>query len=506
MLGDLGLVVLALLLVALNAFFVLAEFAIVKVRSTRMAHLAELGDIRAKAAGDILARLDAYLSATQIGITLASLGLGSIGQPAFADLFYRLFSWPNWLAQSAAVTLATVLAFALITFLHIFAGELAPRFTAISRPEACTLFVARPLLLYGRIMRVPMELFHGGARRLLRVLGMPLRSEAEVTYTEEEMRSILGASQERGGFSFHHLLLLENAFDFGSLTLKDVSVPLDRVTFLDATAPWPVNAAVIAEKRLSRYPLRDGPRGKILGFIHVKTILVDLLAGRTPEVTREVIKLPRASEDLLLEVAVRKLQKSGEHMGLVTNTRGEDIGMFTLEDIVEELIGDIRDEFEASPTISLHDLLQPERILLDPETTNRADLVAKMAAVACEGVPGVDPAVAAEAVHRREKAVPASVGEGVAVPHARVSGLAEPRAVFARLAEGIDWQAPDGRPVRLAILFLTPGDAASGTQARFLQRIAGIMQSDYLRAKLLDASTPEEVREVLRIGETSAVV
>ena len=106
------------------------------------------------------------------------------------------------------------------------------------------------------------------------------------------MRSILGASQERGGFSFHHLLLLENAFDFGSLTLKDVSVPLDRVTFLDATAPWPVNAAVIAEKRLSRYPLRDGPKGQILGFIHVKTILVDLLAGRTPDVEREVIKLP----------------------------------------------------------------------------------------------------------------------------------------------------------------------------------------------------------------------
>ncbi len=121
------------------------------------------------------------------------------------------------------------------------------------------------------------------------------------------------------------------------------------MTFLDATAPWAENAAVIAEKRLSRYPLRQGPHGQILGFIHVKTILVDLLAGRVPDVTREVIKLPRASEELLLEVAVRKLQKSGEHMGLVTNTKGEDVGMFTLEDIVEELIGDIRDEFESPP-------------------------------------------------------------------------------------------------------------------------------------------------------------
>ncbi len=215
MIGDLGLAVLALLLVALNAFFVLAEFAIVKVRSTRMAQLAEQGDRRAKAAEEILARLDAYLSATQIGITLASLGLGSIGQPAFAGLFGRLFDWPGWLSHTAATGLAAVLAFALITFLHIFAGELAPRFIAISRPEASTLLVARPLKVYARIMRVPMELFHDAARGLLKAIGMPISSETEVTYTEEEMRSILGASQERGGFSFHHLLLLENAFDFG---------------------------------------------------------------------------------------------------------------------------------------------------------------------------------------------------------------------------------------------------------------------------------------------------
>lgn len=506
MLGDLGLALLALGLVVLNAFFVLAEFAIVKVRATRMTALAEQGDRRAKAAGDILARLDAYLSATQIGITLASLGLGSIGQPAFASLLARLFALPGWLSQTAAVGLSTVLAFVLLTFLHIFAAELAPRFIAISRPEASTLFIARPLKLYGRFMRVPMEIFHGAARGILRVLGLPVTSEAEVTYTEEEMRSILGASQERGGFSFHHLLLLENAFDFGSLTLRDISVPLDKVTFLDATAPWPVNAAVIAEKRLSRYPLRDGPKGPILGFIHVKTVLVDLLAGRTPDVRREVVKLPRASEELLLEVALRKLQKSGEHMGLVTNAKGDEVGMFTLEDIVEELIGDIHDEFEAPQAISLHDLLEPERILLDPAVTDRAGVVAALVARACEGVAGLDPAVATEAVHRREKAVPASVGEGVAVPHARVPGLAAPRAAFARLSEGVDWHAPDGRPVRLALLFLTPADAATGTQARFLQRIAGLMQSDYIRMKLLDAESAAAIREVLRIGETSAAV
>lgn len=200
MLGEVGLALVALALVALNAFFVLAEFAIVKVRSTRLTELAEKGDVRAKAAGQIIARLDAYLSATQIGITLASLGLGSIGQPAFAGLLRRLFDLPGWLSHTAAAGLAAALAFLLITFLHIFAAELAPRFIAISRPEASTLLIARPLLVYGRIVRVPMEAFHGAARWLLARLGLPISSETEVTYTEEEMRSILGASRIEAGF------------------------------------------------------------------------------------------------------------------------------------------------------------------------------------------------------------------------------------------------------------------------------------------------------------------
>jgi CBS domain containing-hemolysin-like protein/mannitol/fructose-specific phosphotransferase system IIA component len=506
MFGDLGLAIVALVLLAANAFFVLAEFAIVKVRASRLEELAEHGVKNARIARDIISRLDAYLAATQIGITLASLALGWIGQPAFAGLIQHAVELPGWLSTAASHTVALVASFAVLTFLHLLVAELLPRFVAIQHAEATALFVARPLWLFRKVIALPQRAVHAMARWMLRLFRVPMTSEAEVTYSEEELRSILGASQERGGFSFHHLLLLENAFDFGELRVGDVAVPLESVAFLDPSRPWPENAAAIAERRLSRYPLREGERGKILGVVHVKSILGDLLAGRTPDLRALARKVARVPSELLLEVALRKLQKSGEHMAAAVDEAGHVIGIFTLEDVVEELIGDVRDEFEAARLLSLSEILPTEAILLDPPVADRAELVAALVSAACRGVEGVDPAVAVDAVMRREKAVPASIGALVAVPHARVPGLKEPRAAFARLRRGVDYQAPDGRPVKIALLVLTPLEAARGAQARALRRTAGLMQSDYLRARLLDADSPEEVREIFRIGETSAAV
>jgi mannitol/fructose-specific phosphotransferase system IIA component (Ntr-type) len=346
---------------------------------------------------------------------------------------------------------------------------------------------------------------NGASRGLLQLLKVPPASEAELTYTEEELRSILGASQERGGFSFHHLLLLENAFDFGELRVKDVAIPFEKVAFLDPSRPWPENAAVLAEKRLSRFPLREGPRGPVVGFIHVKTVALDLIAGKTPDLRRESYKLLRIPEDMLLQVALRRLQNACEHMGVVLNSGGAEVGIFTLEDIVEELIGDVRDEFEPSRVISISEILGPQNVLLDPKVRDRTELIELLVRRACGAAPGIDPGTVIEAVLKRERAVPTSIS-GLAVPHARVPRLKAPVAAFARLRQGIDYQAPDGRPVHLVLLILTPLEAAPGTQARALLRTAGLMESDYLRARVLDAASAEEVLEVIRIGETSATV
>jgi len=506
MLDDTARILAAFALVAINGFFVLAEFALVKVRSTRLEELVDAGgrhSPKAKEALHVVSRLDDYLSATQLGITLASLALGWIGEPAFAGIFERVFAAGGFMSSAAAHGASATAAFILISAIHIIVGELTFKSIAIQHAERSALFVARPLRLFHRFFAIPLSLMNGASRAVLRLIRIKPASEVEVTYTEEELRSILGASQERGGFSFHHLLLLENAFDFGELRIKDVMVPLEATTCLDVSRPWPENAAVIAQKRLSRYPLVDGPKGKVIGLVHVKTILMDLLAGTTPDLRRDMIKMPRAPQELLLEAALRKLQKSGEHMGIAVNDEGVAVGMFTLEDIVEELIGDIKDEFEPSRDVSIADVLRPGAILLDPELEDRIALVERLVRLACEGAM-VDTGLAIDAVLRREKAVPTSVAGSVAVPHARVPGLREPRAAFARLREGLDYLAPDGRPVRLVLLLLSPADAAPGTQSRLLRKAGGLMDSDFLRTRLLDATSPEEVKEVLRVGETSA--
>jgi len=508
MLDDVARIIAALALVVINGFFVLAEFALVKVRSTRLEELVDAGGKnapKAKEALHVVSRLDDYLSATQLGITLASLALGWIGEPAFAGMFARVFQAGGWMSTAAAHGASATAAFLLISVIHIVVGELTFKSIAIQHAEKSALFIARPLTLFHRMFKLPLSLMNGASRAVLRMIRVKPASEFEMTYTEEELRSILGASQERGGFSFHHLLLLENAFDFGELRIKDVMLPLDQATCLDVSRPWTENAAVITQKRLSRYPLVDGPKGKVIGLVHVKTILMDLLAGRTPDLRREMIKMPRAAQELLLEAALRKLQKSGEHMGIAVAEDGSPVGMFTLEDIVEELIGDIKDEFEPSRDVSIADVLRPEAILLDPPIDDHIALVERLVRLACEGAM-VDTGVAIDAVLRREKAVPSAVAGSVAVPHARVPGLRAPRAAFARLREGVDYHAPDGRPVRLVLLLLSPADAAPGTQSRLLRKAGGLMDSDFLRTRLLDATSPAEVKEVLRVGETSASV
>ena len=342
--------ILAIFLIFLNAFFVTAEFAIVKVRATRVQELAQEGARGTAAAQEALRNLDSYLSATQLGITLASLGLGWIGEPAFARVigpaFEALGIWSPAIVHSVALTAA----FAVITFLHIVLGELAPKTVAIRYPEVAVLTVAPPLRLFHRLFYPALRLLDVSSRTFLRLFGVVPTTQRELGHSEEELRILLAESHRSGTLSASKRKLLENVFDYTRRSAKHIMVPRAEIVYLSLQHPLVESLEVIRQSQHTRYPLCESDIDHVLGMIHAKDLFgpseglreaADLL-----KVKREILFVP---ETRPLELLQRDFQQRRVHMAVVVDEYGGTSGLVTLEDILEEIVGEIQDEFDAEP-------------------------------------------------------------------------------------------------------------------------------------------------------------
>jgi len=350
-------ILLALCLVILNGFFVATEFALVKVRATRLRQLARAGNATAAAAEKIVAQLDSYLSACQLGITLASLGLGWVGEPAFAGLIEpglaRLGAWAAPLAHAIAVAGA----FLVITVLHIVAGELAPKSLAIWKPEETTLAVTRPMQAFHRLFYPFIAVLNGASRALLAPFGITAAG-AEGHHTEEEARMILAESLAGGHDQDTRRRLVERAFEFALKRAHQFMVPRADIVALDVTLPLQENLETARRMGFTRYPLVRGALDDVLGIVHIRDLTAG--AGRlaTSEdlvrVAREPLFTPEASP---ADVLLRQFQSRRLHQAIVVDEYGGTSGLVTLEDLLEELIGsEIQDEFdagEAAPLLAL---------------------------------------------------------------------------------------------------------------------------------------------------------
>ena len=354
------LLLLVAFLVLLNGFFVAAEFAIVKVRSTQLEARARAGDRRAKGAQRVVDRLDAYLSATQLGITLASLGLGWIGEPAIANLIEGPLLSLGIGSAAVVHTISFAIAFATITVLHIIVGELAPKSLAIQRAEGVTLWAARPLHWFYVLFRPFIWVLNGLANRLLRLFGVSPASEHEVVQSEEELRLILAEAGRSRTVAKRRADVILRVFQLKELRARDIMTPRTRMTVLDARRGFDENLAIAEEAGYTRFPLIDGNVDQVLGMVHYRD-LSNLARGARPKkdlvaVKRPVVYVPDSKpvEDVLDE-----LLRRGVHMAIVTDEHGSTAGLLTLEDVFEELFGEIRDEFdtaEGEPTaLSLGD-------------------------------------------------------------------------------------------------------------------------------------------------------
>ncbi|MBN1889729.1 MAG: HlyC/CorC family transporter [Thermoflexales bacterium] len=335
-------------LVATNAFFVAAEFSLVSVRSTRVEELIAHGNLTAKAVRHAIADPDRFIAATQLGITLASLGLGWLGEPALAHLIEPLFGFlPDWWGGAAShAAAAGAIAFSFITFLHVVVGELMPKSIALQKPEETALWVARPILLAERLFRPLIWALNGTGNFLLRLIGFASASGHHLVHSVEELKLLVVASQESGLLEVGEREMLHAVFDFGDMQAHQVMVPRTEIVGVEAGLPLSQVIEMVASHTLTKFPVYEGNLDHVIGVLHTKDLVK--LAYHTADKTardcmREGLFVP---ETIHVSKLLARFRTRKQHIAILLDEYGGTAGLVTLEDLVEEIIGDVADQFE----------------------------------------------------------------------------------------------------------------------------------------------------------------
>ncbi len=350
---DLIYLLLAAALVGLNAFFVSAEFALVKVRVTRLEEMAAEGSRLAGLLLQILQKLDAYLSACQIGITIASLGLGWVGEPAFAHLVQPLVAGMGGWSDLAAHSIAITVAFLLITFLHVILGELVPKIISIREPERISLWIAAPMRACYIILFPAIWALNGSALLIVRLFGFDSEDLGGDALSGKELKRVLSGSRAEGYLSDRQEKLLSNALDFPDHVVRQIMVPRTDVVSLDVDRPFEENFRILRQSAHTRYPLYRGDPDNIIGILHIKALLHAMEACDAPPdlqpLAHEAVFIP---ESLPIARLLDRFLERRVHLAVVIDEYGGTSGIVTLEDVTEELLGEIQDEFdEEAPSI-----------------------------------------------------------------------------------------------------------------------------------------------------------
>lgn len=341
-----GRLLVVLLLVLANSFFVAAEFALVAVRRTRIDELAQGGDRRARIVQSALDHLDRYIAGTQLGITLASLALGWVGEPAVAGILDRVLELFGMSAPPAGVHTAASLAigFLILTFLHIVLGELAPKSIALVRPEGVTKFVVPPLMLFSRAMAPLIWIFNGAANGLLSVFNITRASDVQ-GHSPDELRILVMQARAYGRLNESDTAMLAGVLDFHHKKARDVMRPRTEVVALDIDSSEEEVRSIVKEERYSRYPVIRESLDDVVGVFLAKDLWLgeDAKPFLLKDFTRECLYVPdsRAAERVLDD-----LRKTRAHMAVVLDEYGGTAGIITMEDLIEEVIGDISDEYD----------------------------------------------------------------------------------------------------------------------------------------------------------------
>jgi putative hemolysin len=338
------------LLISLNGFFVAAEFALVAIRRTRVEEMINRGERRAKAIETALAHLDHSIAATQLGITLASIGLGMVSEPVLATLFEPLFRFlpANWLFVSTHALAGTV-AFILVTFLHVIFGELMPKAVALQTTDRVALMVAGPLNLFARVTRPVIGLMNGTGNFLLRRLGYRPATGEEEVHSVEELALLIEDTEEAGLLDAEQAALVQNVFRLSNKRVRDIMVPRDKMMALDLRTPPDKVLELVRQGAHTRMPVYDGTPDNIVGVVNTKNLLYLFSLDQLIVIEDARDEVPFLDPDLRVAEALRefKRRRGRGSMAVVRDPTGQVLGLVTLEDVIEEIVGDIEDEHDA---------------------------------------------------------------------------------------------------------------------------------------------------------------
>ncbi|WP_240371101.1 hemolysin family protein [Anoxybacteroides rupiense] len=359
-------------LIALTAFFVASEFAIVKVRSTRIDQLVAEGNRSAIAAKRVISNLDEYLSACQLGITITALGLGWLGEPTVMHLLHPLFEEMH-INESVASILSFVIAFSTITFLHVVVGELAPKTLAIQKAETITLLCSKPLIFFYKVMYPFIWALNGSARMVTGLFGLKPVAEHEVAHSEEELRLILSESYKSGEINPSEYKYVNNIFEFDNRIAKEIMVPRTEIVAFDINDSIIDHFEIMKQEKYTRYPVMDGDKDHIVGMVNIKEILTDCI--HNPQAAEKKIDdyirpIIQVIESIPIHDLLVKMQRERVHMAILIDEYGGTAGLVTVEDILEEIVGEIQDEFDADEVprirkVNEHTMIVEGKVLIE---------------------------------------------------------------------------------------------------------------------------------------------
>ncbi|MGO3050379.1 HlyC/CorC family transporter [Staphylococcus casei] len=330
-----------IILLVLTAFFVATEFAIVKVRTSRINTLANGNNKNALAAQKVVTHLDEYLAACQLGITITALGIGMVGESTFEFLLHPLFSSLG-LSETMIHIFTLISAFIIATYLHVVIGEMAPKTIAIQKAEQLTLLIAKPIIMFSKLFYPFIFILNGSARLILKLFGMQPSKESELYHSEEELKLLIKESHEGGEISENELTHINRAFAFDEMTIQDGYIPIEHASLINIDNTISETKSYISHAHYTRFPVYKESSANIIGYIHAKDLLNDSVTS-IESITHDILKIRLNTK---YHQVLEQMKSNQIHIALIEDENRQPLGIITMENILENIVGDIKDEHD----------------------------------------------------------------------------------------------------------------------------------------------------------------